>query len=653
MFSKLNNNGSLFIGIIITITIMASLGAGILYFTTTSTSNGVNLISFYNANYLANVGYRFASAGSTVTGTAQGINTYTLDKGPQSNSNSLFTVNIPVSTRGNITSTGVVNSGTIWEARQTIQVPFEAGGGGGAGGSVGSGTGSLPVNSSQAAATSNPSGFTASSLSLLNQGALTNAETGGVAGTATFQGTNGVNSAWLYLANLATPGVITDSTGAIINAHADSTGCQIGYIAVPLAFTGGVGSTLQCIYNLTGTVSYTVQAKVGWLNTMRAAASGLNFRWHAVGGAYEGFGVSYLLYTSTGCNGSDFISPGIEPAVNAAGNAVNLAGQLMVVLWEQTVNGSGVPTFTWIAYALLGNPAGQASAMEDPMVVGNQSSVDGWVDDDSSIGVRVEDTFLFTGQRVTDIKVFYGDDSLDAARTTGTRGQDINATDVTRAAYPPQWAINGSTWVPAWPSLNFGLSTSGVIQNWSYSGWQSNTLYNNNTPLYNGTTRGDTVIPLTPNGHCYECVQSGTSGTTEPVWPTASGARVTDNTVTWQENGSPTSANMYDIYDYFTILSSAPYPNPPSLPAAPNNVVQLVMNPKLPASVHATLLGDGCTIRTTDFPLTSFPTGRPELALHGMGNFTGGYGNASVAFNDFAIQIEGLSESSTSTGSCQ
>lgn len=44
--------------------------------------------------------------------------------------------------------------------------------------------------------------------------------------------------------------------------------------------------------------------------------------------------------------------------------------------------------------------------------------------------------------------------------------------------------------------------------------------------------------PTTPNGHVYKLVTAGTSGaTTEPVWPTTSGATVTDGTATWQETG--------------------------------------------------------------------------------------------------------------------
>jgi len=44
---------------------------------------------------------------------------------------------------------------------------------------------------------------------------------------------------------------------------------------------------------------------------------------------------------------------------------------------------------------------------------------------------------------------------------------------------------------------------------------------------------GDIAIPTTNNGFWYECTTAGTSGTTEPTWPTTEGLTVTDNTVVW------------------------------------------------------------------------------------------------------------------------
>lgn len=60
----------------------------------------------------------------------------------------------------------------------------------------------------------------------------------------------------------------------------------------------------------------------------------------------------------------------------------------------------------------------------------------------------------------------------------------------------------------------------------SYSApaWASGATYN----------EGDLVIPTTANGHLYICTVGGTSGGSEPSWPTIDGETVTDNAVTWE-----------------------------------------------------------------------------------------------------------------------
>ena len=61
---------------------------------------------------------------------------------------------------------------------------------------------------------------------------------------------------------------------------------------------------------------------------------------------------------------------------------------------------------------------------------------------------------------------------------------------------------------------------------------------------------GDVVLPTTANGHRYICTEAGTTGTTEPVWPTRQGSSIADGTGTtgmlWTEDG-PAYENPYDI----------------------------------------------------------------------------------------------------------
>jgi hypothetical protein len=54
------------------------------------------------------------------------------------------------------------------------------------------------------------------------------------------------------------------------------------------------------------------------------------------------------------------------------------------------------------------------------------------------------------------------------------------------------------------------------------------------------------IAPTAPNTYYYKAIQGGTSGSTEPTFPTTVGATVTDGTVTWQNAG--------------TLLSAAPPP---------------------------------------------------------------------------------------------
>lgn len=65
--------------------------------------------------------------------------------------------------------------------------------------------------------------------------------------------------------------------------------------------------------------------------------------------------------------------------------------------------------------------------------------------------------------------------------------------------------------------------------------WAASTVY----------AAGTIRAPLTRNGHVYTA-SAGTSGASQPTWPTTTGGTVVDGTVTWAESGGSWSPT-YDL----------------------------------------------------------------------------------------------------------
>lgn len=57
--------------------------------------------------------------------------------------------------------------------------------------------------------------------------------------------------------------------------------------------------------------------------------------------------------------------------------------------------------------------------------------------------------------------------------------------------------------------------------------WEATTVY----------AAGDLALKVSINGHYYRCTTGGTSGSSEPTWPTTAEATVADGTVVWEEAG--------------------------------------------------------------------------------------------------------------------
>jgi hypothetical protein len=115
-------------------------------------------------------------------------------------------------------------------------------------------------------------------------------------------------------------------------------------------------------------------------------------------------------------------------------------------------------------------------------------------------------------------------DTIKAALTTSAYSENLDThevfADVTDEVTGTGYSAGGVT-------LGSKTITYTAANSWATT-WATNTAY----------AVGDIVRPTSGNGHLFRCIVAGTShASTEPTWPTTSGATVADNTVTWAEIG--------------------------------------------------------------------------------------------------------------------
>jgi hypothetical protein len=351
----------------------------------------------------------------------------------------------------------------------------------------------------------------------------------------------------------------------------EEAGRWIGYHVAPIS--NDISDNLRNNWMQYHQLSYDVQIKNGWDLNHPDAVSGLVFRWHesplfpdatTYQDTYQGYGICFMSYNKNDASSTDYIPNNIKPP--------GMNKKLLLVLWEQKVNASGVPTKDWLAYAELGYPRSywdpvargeRRPADPDQKVTGYQVWPDGALNDNATLMLRVEDKFVTTGgvtTRYNDIKVFYAD-AAEYNFVNDSRTRERVATNKQRARYYPKWLETGD---------------------------------------------GGTLSPINPK---WPSNQLGLSGATAAYW-----------------------YNDMTTYDYFTLASSSP--------TAPYNTVTWVKNSSPRTGFSAVnLLADRSTIRTTDFVLDSFPSGRKEIGLFAMGDMNST--NRTIAFDDFYIQMLG------------
>ncbi|MCE5306379.1 MAG: phage tail protein, partial [Acidobacteriales bacterium] len=109
---------------------------------------------------------------------------------------------------------------------------------------------------------------------------------------------------------------------------------------------------------------------------------------------------------------------------------------------------------------------------------------------------------------------------------------DVSGTPTDKSASNPAWAAYD---ILANTRYGAGVDTDDLIYA-EFAAWAAYCEDPDDLDSWDDATAyvvGDRILPTSPAGYCYRCTTAGTSGGTEPTWPTVDGDTVTDNGVVW------------------------------------------------------------------------------------------------------------------------
>lgn len=143
-----------------------------------------------------------------------------------------------------------------------------------------------------------------------------------------------------------------------------------------------------------------------------------------------------------------------------------------------------------------------------------------------------------------------------ASIQTGTNNRDCGSVSfnasyagggpITQSDFNSSTILKWRFYVQSAMGLRIGLGANPVAPTFQgnrfigLTGWSPATAW----PASTSILLGDYYRPTTPNGRRYYASVAGTTGSTEPVWPTGAASTVVDGGVTWTEDGRDGSANF-------------------------------------------------------------------------------------------------------------